>query len=93
MHLVRNAVDHGIETPTQRAGAGKPGVATISVEASQVGDRLLVTVRDDGRGIDPATVRRKAAERGMLPAEELAALTDGQLTDLIFAAGFSTASE
>jgi two-component system chemotaxis sensor kinase CheA len=93
VHLVRNAVDHGIESPAQRQADGKPETATISVEASRIADRLLIEVTDDGRGIDPALVRRKASEKGLLPAEELAALTDEQVVDLVFAAGFSTAAE
>ena len=93
VHLVRNAVDHGIESPEQRRAAGKPETATISIEASRIGDRFLVEVTDDGRGIDPAVVRRKASERRLVPADELAALTDEQVVDLVFAPGFSTAAE
>jgi len=92
VHLVRNAVDHGIEGPEQRHAAGKSATAAISIQASRVGDRLLVEVSDDGRGIDAAMVRRKASERGLMSRTELAALTDEQAIDLIFAAGFSTAT-
>lgn len=92
VHLVRNALDHGVETPEQRRAAGKPETATISIQASRVGDRLLIEVADDGRGIDPATVRRKASERQLLPPDELGALMDEQVVDLVFSAGFSTAS-
>ena len=91
VHLVRNAVDHGVETAEQRRATGKPEAATITIQASHSGDRFLVEVSDDGRGIDPATVRRRAAERQLLPDDELAALSDDQVIDLIFAAGFSTA--
>ena len=84
VHLVRNALDHGIESPEQRRAAGKPETATISIEASRIGDRFLVEVTDDGRGIDPAIVRRKASERRLVPADELAALTDEQVVDLVF---------
>jgi two-component system chemotaxis sensor kinase CheA len=93
VHLVRNAVDHGIEGPTERRAAGKPETATISIEASRTGDRFLIEVADDGRGIDPVVVRRKASEKGLLPADELTALTDEQVVDLVFAPGFSTAAE
>lgn len=93
VHLVRNAVDHGIEPPEQRRAAGKPEQATITIAASRAGDRFLVDVSDDGRGIDPAFVRRRAGDRNLLPADELAALTDDQVIDLIFAAGFSTAEK
>jgi len=93
VHLLRNAVDHGIESPGQRRAAGKPETATISIEASRMGDRLLMEVTDDGRGIDPAVVRRKAAEKRLVPLDELDALTDEQVIDLVFAPGFSTAAE
>ena len=92
VHLVRNAVDHGVEDPEQRRAAGKSEAATISIAASRSGDRLLVEVTDDGRGIDPAVVRRTASEKLILSPDELAALTDEEVVDLIFAAGFSTAS-
>jgi two-component system chemotaxis sensor kinase CheA len=93
VHLVRNAVDHGIESPAQRGAAGKPETATISIAASRIGDRLLVEITDDGRGMDPAVIRRKAFERRLMPADELTALTDKQVVDLVFAAGLSTAAE
>ena len=92
VHLVRNALDHGIEDPGQRQAAGKSEAAKISIAASRRGDRLLVEVTDDGRGIDPAVVRRKASERQVLPRDELDALTDEAAVDLVFSAGFSTAS-
>jgi two-component system chemotaxis sensor kinase CheA len=93
VHLVRNAVDHGIESPARRRAARKPDTATISIEASRIGDRFLIEITDDGRGIDPAVIRRKAAERRLMPPDELTALTDEQVVDLVFAAGFSTAAE
>ena len=68
VHLVRNALDHGIEDPGQRRAAGKSEAAKISIAASRSGDRLLVEVTDDGRGIDPAVVRRKASERSDIAA-------------------------
>lgn len=93
MHLVRNALDHGIESPEQRRAGGKPETATILIEASRIGDRFLVEITDDGRGIDPDVVRRKAFEKGLMPSDELAALTDEQIVDLVFTPGFSTAAE
>jgi two-component system chemotaxis sensor kinase CheA len=93
VHLVRNAVDHGIESPGGRRAAGKPETATISIEASRTGDRFLIEVTDDGRGVDPAVVRQKASEKRLVPADELIALTDEQVVDLVFAPGFSTAAE
>jgi two-component system chemotaxis sensor kinase CheA len=91
LHLVRNALDHGIESREQRLAAGKPETATITLTATRTGDRLAVEVADDGGGIDPAMVRRRARERGLLPAGELDTLADEQVIDLIFSAGFSTA--
>ncbi len=93
MHLVRNALDHGIETTDQRRVSGKALPATITLSAARMGDRLIVEVSDDGRGIDPAIVRNKARQNGLLPEDELAALSDEQVIDLIFSSGFSTASE
>jgi two-component system, chemotaxis family, sensor kinase CheA len=93
VHLVRNAVDHGIESPGERRAAGKPENATVSIEASRIRDRFLVRVADDGRGIDPAVVRRMAYEKRMMSPEELAALADEQVVELIFSPGFSTTSE
>jgi two-component system, chemotaxis family, sensor kinase CheA len=93
LHLVRNALDHGIEKPEQRRTAGKPESATLTMRASRAGDRFIVEVIDDGRGIDPAIVRRRAQERGGVGSEALAVLPDEQVIDLIFSPGFSTATE
>ena len=93
LHLVRNALDHGVESPEQRLAVGKPETAMVSMQAERAGDRLVVEVRDDGRGIDPKVVRRKAAESGVLGSDELNALSDEQVLDLIFSAGFSTAAK
>jgi two-component system, chemotaxis family, sensor kinase CheA len=93
VHLVRNAVDHGIESPEQRLAVGKPETAKVSIEASRIEDRFLVQVADDGRGIDPGLVRRKAYEKRMMQQKELAALTDEQIVEFVFAPGFSTTSE
>lgn len=93
LHLMRNALDHGIETPDQRRAAAKPLPARLTLQARRVGDRLMVDVTDDGRGIDPAVVRRKARERQLMPDDELSSLSDERAIDLVFAAGFTTASE
>ena len=92
VHLVRNALDHGVESPDRRRAAGKSEAATISITAFRMADRLVVEVADDGRGIDPQVVRREASEKRILPADELAALPDERVVDLVFSAGFSTAS-
>jgi len=93
LHLVRNAVDHGVENAQERGAAGKPELATITITAGRAADRFTVEVSDDGRGIDPAAIRSIAAKRGLFAAGELAALSDEQAVDLIFTAGFSTAAE
>jgi two-component system, chemotaxis family, sensor kinase CheA len=93
LHLVRNAIDHGIESSEQRLAAGKVAKSTLTLQASREGGRFIVEVIDDGRGIDPTVIRRKAAERGLLTGDELAALSDQQAIDLVFTAGFSTAAE
>jgi two-component system chemotaxis sensor kinase CheA len=92
-HLVRNAMDHGIELPEQRRQAGKPPRATVELGVSRQGDHLFVQLRDDGRGIDPDAIRRVALERQLMGAEELAALSDASVIDLIFRPGFSTADQ
>ncbi|HEX3673967.1 MAG TPA: chemotaxis protein CheA [Rhizomicrobium sp.] len=93
LHVLRNAVDHGVESATERAAAGKTDVATILLRAGREGEHVVVEVEDDGRGIDVARVRQVASERGVGSAESLAALSDAEVIDLIFAPGFSTASE
>ena len=92
VHLVRNAIDHGIETPAEREAAGKPKVAHLSLYAYQQGSRVLIEVTDDGRGIDPEKVARRAVERGLLSAAEAARADPQRLYDFIFMPGFSTAA-
>jgi two-component system chemotaxis sensor kinase CheA len=92
VHVLRNAMDHGIEDTPRRAAAGKPAVATINLRAFRAGEHVVIEVTDDGGGIDVARVRSLAAERNVVSAEELASMSDAQLIDLIFAPGFSTAS-
>jgi two-component system chemotaxis sensor kinase CheA len=91
LHIVRNALDHGIEAPDARRAAGKPETGSITIAASQAGDRVVIEIADDGRGIDPSAVRRNAEERGLMPRETLLALSDEQVLGLIFASGVSTA--
>ena len=93
LHIVRNAIDHGIEPAGQREAAGKPAGATLRLSASQEGDQVVIAVADDGRGIDPARMRRSAVEKGLLEADQAALLSDQDAVNLIFRAGFSTAAE
>ncbi len=92
VHVVRNAVDHGVESAEQRRAAGKPETAIIGLRGHREGEHVIIEVHDDGRGIDPAEMRRVAASRGLATAEALAALSDDEAVDLIFVPGFSTAT-
>ncbi len=92
VHLIRNAVDHGIETAAARRAAGKPPVGTVRVAARAEGNQIVIEVADDGGGIDPAAIRRTAVARGLLQAQAADALTDAQVLDLIFLPRFSTAA-
>jgi len=90
VHLIRNAVDHGLEPPAERRRCGKAETGTILLSAAQESNQVVITLVDDGRGIDAASVRRKAIERGLVGADE--ALSDREAIQLIFTEGFSTAS-
>ncbi len=90
IHLVRNSLDHGLERPDVRVAAGKPRVGTIRLEAEQAGDQILISVIDDGGGIDPERVGRKAVEKGLVSAERLRTLNQREILDFIFLPGFST---
>lgn len=93
VHLVRNSVDHGIEMPAIREKAGKPRVGTVLLSASQEGDHILLTIEDDGGGMDPDKLRGIAVERGVMDADTASRLTDSECYNLIFAPGFSTKKE
>ncbi|MGD0105517.1 MAG: chemotaxis protein CheA [Rhodopila sp.] len=90
LHMVRNSLDHGVETPAERAACGKPSTAMVKLLARHEGDQVVLEVVDDGRGIDPAVIKRKAYERGILDEAGLVSITDQEATMLVFAAGFST---
>ncbi|WP_372400099.1 chemotaxis protein CheA [Azospirillum sp. HJ39] len=92
LHLVRNALDHGIELPERRAAAGKPSAGTLRIRAFQDKGGVVVEVSDDGGGIDPAAMRRAAVAKGLLEPEAAAALSDADALRLVFAPGFSTAA-
>ena len=93
LHVVRNALDHGVEPADERAAAGKSPSANVTLRAWPEGDRVIVEVQDDGRGVDIAKVRRVAAERGVASAEALAGMDDEAALELVFAPGFSTAQD
>ena len=93
VHLVRNAVDHGIEMPDERERAGKERTGKIILSATQEGDHILLEIRDDGKGMDPAVLRRKAVEKGLMDQDQADRLSDIEAFNLIFMAGFSTKSE
>ncbi len=93
VHLVRNSVDHGVEMPDVREQRGKPRVGTIVLSAEQEGDHILLTIRDDGNGMDANILRRKAVEKGVMEQDAADRLTDNECYNLIFAPGFSTKEE
>lgn len=90
MHSVRNALDHGVESPDVRRAAGKPETGTVHLRASNEGNMIIIEIEDDGRGIDVEAVKRKAVDRGLLHPSKV--LTDVDAFNLIFEAGFSTAA-
>ena len=91
LHLVRNAVSHGIESPDERIAAGKPPEGTITLRASTAGDLVVIEIEDDGRGIDPAKIASRARELGLLGADEK--FDEAMLLDVLCAPGFSTRTE
>jgi two-component system chemotaxis sensor kinase CheA len=91
VHLVRNSLDHGLEPVQERLAAGKPEVGTLEIAARHAGGSVVIEVRDDGRGIDPEAVARKALERGLIDAQTAAEINMKSAVELLFAAGFSTA--
>ena len=90
MHILRNAVDHGIESPQARELAGKPRVGTVRIKVSQSASTIVIEVSDDGRGLDEEAIRRAAAKRGLASDEALAAMDSAEIQSLIFTPGMST---
>ncbi|MFC4258581.1 chemotaxis protein CheA [Marinobacter lacisalsi] len=90
VHLVRNSVDHGIEAPDIREKAGKPRQGTVTLSAEQEGDHILLSIEDDGGGMDPNKLRQKAVDKGIYDQDAADRLTETECYNLIFAAGFST---
>jgi two-component system chemotaxis sensor kinase CheA len=93
LHLMRNALDHGIESPAKREAAGKPRKGCIFLEAQQEGDHIVVSVTDDGAGMDPQKLGRKALDKGLITPERLALMSEQEMLNLIFLPGFSTAEK
>jgi two-component system chemotaxis sensor kinase CheA len=93
MHLVRNAVDHGLETSEARVAAGKPAEGVVRLAASHRGNQVEIRVSDDGKGLDPAKLRAKAVEKGVITQQEADNMEDADARMLIFRAGFSTAAQ
>ena len=93
VHLVRNSVDHGIEAPDKRESMGKPREGVVILSASQEGDHILLTIKDDGAGMNAEKLKEIAIERGVLDADAAARMSDKEAFSLIFAPGFSTKTE
>ncbi|MBE2316009.1 chemotaxis protein CheA [Solirubrobacter sp. CPCC 204708] len=91
VHLIRNSLDHGLETPEERRAAGKPETGRLEISARHAGGNVVISVSDDGRGIDPARVAKKAVERGLITPEAAEAIDMARATELLFHPGFSTA--
>jgi len=92
-HVVRNAIDHGIESPEVRVAAGKPAEGTLTMRAFHEGGQVNIEISDDGAGIDPARIATKAIERGLATVEQLRAMPPREIVNLIFVPGFSTATK
>ena len=90
LHIIRNAMDHGIKSEPERRATGKPVIATIALQARRQGENVVIEIRDDGRGIDKARVRNIASERKIIDSAALSAATEADLLELIFVPGFST---
>lgn len=93
VHLVRNAIDHGIETPSERQAKGKPGEGHLTIAASQEGNSIVIRINDDGRGIQVEKIKAKALAKGLISEAELATMEHRELLNLIFLPGFSTAEQ
>ncbi|MCT8166328.1 MULTISPECIES: chemotaxis protein CheA [unclassified Pseudomonas] len=93
VHLVRNAVDHGVEMPEEREASGKPRTGHVVLSAEQEGDHILLSISDDGKGMDPNVLRAKAVEKGLMDKDAADRLSESDCYNLIFAPGFSTKTE
>ena len=93
VHIIRNAADHGIEPPKDRTAAGKPAKGVVRIAAEHEGNHIVITIQDDGRGMDPDKLKAKALEKGMITEAEAGDMSTRELLNLIFAPGFSTAAK
>jgi len=93
MHIIRNSLDHGIESPEEREAAGKPHTGQVELRASRERDHVIIEVTDDGAGLDVDAIRRQAVEQGVRSPDELETMSDSAVYDLVFHPGFSTADE
>jgi two-component system, chemotaxis family, sensor kinase CheA len=93
VHLIRNAVDHGLEPAEERLAVGKPAMGSLRLTASHADSFILITLEDDGRGINTDAVKRKAVERGAITQEQADRMSEHEACELIFAPGLSTAKE
>ncbi|RKY70666.1 MAG: chemotaxis protein CheA [Candidatus Latescibacterota bacterium] len=93
VHLIRNAVDHGVEMPADRAKAGKPEKGTVKLCAEHQGNHIVIAIEDDGKGMDPEVLKKKAIEKGILAEADAERMSDRDAWNLIFAPGFSTAAK
>ena len=90
IHLIRNAMDHGLETPDERLASGKQRGGNLVLAAAHEGNQIIISIKDDGKGLDPDRIGRKALEKGLLTEEQLAGMMSREILDLIFLPGFST---
>lgn len=90
IHLIRNALDHGVEMPEERVASGKPRTGKVVLSATHEGNNIIISIRDDGKGIDPEKLARKALDKGLVTEEQLAGMSGKEILDLIFLPGFST---
>jgi len=93
VHIIRNAIDHGIESPEERIKVGKPEKGKIILKAEHEGNYIVITVEDDGRGIDPDKIRKRAIEKNLITEQEAMSISDKDILNFIFIPGFSTASK
>lgn len=90
IHLIRNALDHGLELPDDRIAIGKPRTGNVVLSATHEGNQIIISIKDDGRGIDPERIARKAIDKGLVTEDQIAAMSQKEVLDLIFLPGFST---